>query len=103
MPVNINRPLLPWDRPLQDAGWRRWFDILKEQGVDKIGGARSVKAPGMLPANHGRLSMDVLTGGARAVNPGWTDMAGYEDQIRKQTGTGRYFESHDEFKKRYGR
>jgi len=23
--------------PLQDAGWRRWFDALKEAGVDQIG------------------------------------------------------------------
>lgn len=42
--VAINRPLLSWDRPLADAGWRRWFDTLKEQGVDRIGPMRQSRA-----------------------------------------------------------
>lgn len=33
---SIMRPLLSWNRELSDPSWRRWFDTLKEQGVDKL-------------------------------------------------------------------
>ena len=50
--IAINRPLLPWDRELQDPSWRRWFDTLKAQGVtgladNSVGAKRGMFAPAL--------------------------------------------------------
>ena len=52
------------------------------------------------------LAIDALLGGepyTGSVNPAWTDSMGMTDAIQRKTGTGRYAESHEQFKKRYGR
>ena len=43
----FNTPLKAWDRPLGDASWRRWFDILQNEGVDKLGGVSSLVPMGV--------------------------------------------------------
>lgn len=37
------------------------------------------------------------------VNPMWTDQRGSVNALRQYTGTGDYYQSHDQFKKRYER
>jgi hypothetical protein len=52
------------------------------------------------------LAIDALLGGepyTGPVNPAWTDGAGMEAALRNRTGTGRNYQSHEQFKKRYGR
>lgn len=93
----INRPLLSWDRPLGDASWRRWFDILRAKGVDRIGPQRPQQ----------QLAIDTLLGGepyTGPVAPNWTDARGSMAALREQTATDDYSKpSHDRFMKRYGR
>lgn len=88
------------DRPLQDAGWRRWFDILKAKGVTKLGDASVGRKRGMFPGSMAALDDEPVVG---PVNPLWADPQGAMSALRRQTGTGNYYESHDTFKKRYGR
>ena len=47
---SIMRPLMSWDRELSDPSWRRYFDILKEKGVDKLGDNSFGVAKGMWSA-----------------------------------------------------
>lgn len=52
------------------------------------------------------LAIDALLGGepyTGPVNPSWTDAGGATDALRERTGTGNHFQSHDQFKKRFGR
>ena len=64
----INRPTQDWSRPLQDAGWRRWFDILQKQGVTKLADASVGAKRGMFPASITALD-EPLTG---EIDPRWT-------------------------------
>jgi hypothetical protein len=87
----INRPLLSWDRPLGDKGWRDWFDKVIDAGVDRFGGMRT---RGQNPATQG-LAIDSLIGEPYTgpVDPRFTT----------PTRLGSNRETHEQFMKRYGR
>jgi hypothetical protein len=65
----INRPTQDWSRPLQDAGWRRWFDTLKKQGVTGLADASVGRKRGMFPGSITALDNEPLTG---EMDPLWT-------------------------------
>lgn len=92
-PVDINRPLKPWDRELSDPAWRKWFDILKDMNVDRIGGSFGHMMTPAQPSEQG------VGYSERQYVPAFKGLFGAAPRSQQQQMP----ERHEQFMKRFGR
>lgn len=93
----IGRPLADWSRPLTDPAWRRWFDILKEQGVESIGPTYPAGPAWSLPTTEATPS------GVYSTREYGAPIRALRQVKPRRQRSQAMPEGHEEFMKRYGR
>ena len=88
---------------LPDPQWEGYFQALREAGVDNLADQSVGVKKGMFPSSVSALLGPEAGGPVQMGDTSMLDPLGNRDALRRRTGTGNYFETHDQFKKRYGR